>query len=150
MAHLDAVQSLIAGWWFDYDAADFDAWPRYFTPDARFSCGSDSGKTEFEEFIAADLSGRDDVIAWHVEHRNNSPYPLRHFGTNVHLVATRGDEADFRSYLFCTHIVDMAVANLASGRVLGTSRIEDGIARFAELRVVLDFTNSVQFTDAKR
>jgi hypothetical protein len=147
--HLLAVQSLVSAWWYDYDAADFDAWARYFTPDARFRCRSDSGATEFEDFIKAELEGRDDVLAWHVEHRNGSPYPLRHFGTNIHITATAGDEVEFRSYLFCTQVVGTAVANLASGRVVGTARIDDdGTARFAELRVVLDFTDSVPFTDA--
>jgi hypothetical protein len=148
MVDLNALQSLVAGWWFDYDQADFDVWPRYFTADAHFTCRSDSGKTDFEDFIRADLRGRDDVIAWHVEHRRNSPYPLRHFATNVHITTFRPDEADFRSYLFCTQIVDGAVSNLASGLVLGTARADDGAARFARLRVVLDFTNSVPFAEA--
>lgn len=149
------VQGLLAGWWYDYDQGDVDTWPRYFTADAHFACRSDSGRTDFEEFIRADLTGRDEVIAWQVQHRNDSPYPLRHFTTNVHLVPGRnGDigDVDFRSYLFCTHIVGGTVANLASGRVLGTARRDgdgpDGSVRFADLRVTLDFTDSVPFTQA--
>lgn len=150
---LDAVQNLLAGWWFDYDQADFEAWPRYFTADAHFSCRSDSGATDFEDFIRADVQGRDTVVAWQAAHRRQSPYPLRHFTTNLHLTPHRPDagEADFRSYLFCTHVVDGNIANLASGRVVGTARIDDdgsGTARFADLRVVLDFTDSVPFVDA--
>ena len=78
-------------------------------------------------------------------------YPLRHIASNVHLTATRSGEADFRSYLFETQIVDGAVSNVSSGVVVGTVRADDGGApRFADLRVVLDFTDSVTFTDATR
>ena len=146
---LATVQGLLSGWWFDYDQGTFDTWPAYFTADARFTCRSDSGTTDFEEFIRADVQGGDKVVAWQMQHRRDSPYPLRHFAGNVHLVGTRPQEADFRSYLFCTQIVDMAVSNLASGIVHGTVRAgDDGRARFAALRVRLDFTNSVPFADA--
>ncbi|HEX6423605.1 MAG TPA: hypothetical protein VFZ79_09010 [Acidimicrobiales bacterium] len=60
-------------------------------------------------------------------------------------------EADFRSYLFATHVAGSAVSSLSSGVVLGTVRADDGGApRFADLRVVLDFTDPVTFTDATR
>ena len=150
MIDLGAVQNLIASWWFDYDQGDFDAWPDYFTADARFSCRSDSGKTAFEEFVTADVRGRDEVVAWQVDHRSNSPYPLRHNGTNVHLREVRQVEADFRSYLFVTQIVDGAVSNLSSGLCLGTVREEGGKLRIAELRVILDFTDSEVFSTAVR
>jgi hypothetical protein len=147
---LDAggVQNLLAGWWFDYDHADFDAWPRYFTADAHFSCRSDSGTAAYEDFIRADVTGRDDLVAWHVDHRRNSPYPLRHNSTNVHVVAVRpaAREADFRSYLFVTQVVGGAVSTLSSGVCLGTIREEDSSLRIAELRVILDTTDSEVFS----
>lgn len=142
MVELPAVQNLVASWWFVYDAADFDAWPEHFTADAHFSCRSDSGATAFEDFIGADVRGRDDVLAWQTEHRRNSPYPLRHNATNVHLTATRVQEADFRSYIFVTQIVGGAVSSLASGVCTGTVRVEDGALRLADLALVLDFTDS--------
>jgi hypothetical protein len=145
---LAAVQGLLAGWWFDYDEGDFEAFPRYFTHDARFSCRSDSGATAFEDFIRADIRGRDDVVAWQVDHRRGSPYPLRHNATNVHLTVTRAAEADYRSYLFVTQVLGGAVSNLASGRCVGTVREEEGAVRLAALRVVLDFTDSELFTSA--
>ena len=146
---LATVQGLLSGWWFDYDQGTFDTWPAYFTADARFTCRSDSGSTDFEEFIRADVEGREAVVAWQVQHRRDSPYPLRHFAGNVHLVGTRTGEVDFRSYLLCTQIVEMSVSNLASGIVHGTVRSDDdGTARLAVLRVRLDFTNSVPFADA--
>ena len=150
MIDVTAVQNLLASWWFDYDQGDFDVWPRYFTADVHFSCRSDSGRTAFEEFVTADVKGRDEVLAWQVEHRRNSPYPLRHNGTNVHVCAARDGEADFRSYLFVTQIVDGAVSNLSSGICAGSVREEDGQLRLAEVRVVLDFTDSEVFSAATR
>jgi SnoaL-like protein len=147
---LGAVQQLVASWWFDYDQGSFEVFPGYFTADTHFTCRSDSGKTAFEEFVTADVRGRDEVVAWQVAHRSNSPYPLRHNGTNVHLTARRDGEVDFRSYLFVTHIVDGAVSNLSTGICVGTAREEDGMARLAELRVILDFTTSEVFSAATR
>lgn len=148
MIDLASVQNLIASWWFDYDNGHFEAWPSYFTTDARFSCRSDSGQTEFEEFIRADLHGRDEVLDWQTDHRRNSPYPLRHNGTNVHLTQVRGNEADFRSYLFVTTIAGGAVSNTSSGLCLGSVRREEGTVRFAGMQVILDFADSIVFTEA--
>lgn len=145
MVDSSAVRDLITSWWFDYDQGDFDAWPDYFADDARFSCRSDSGATAFEEFVTADVSGKEAVLAWQQEHRRSSPYPLRHNGTNVHVSAVRGAEADFRSYIFVTHVVGGAVANLSSGIVLGSVREEGGRLRFTDMRVILDFTDSELF-----
>ena len=151
MVDLSAVQNLIAGWWFDYDQGAFDVWPAYFTPDAHFSCRSDSGQAPYEDFIRADVTGRDEVLAWQVDHRRNSPYPLRHNGTGVHVTARREGEADFRSYIFVTQIVGGAVSNLSTGLCLGTAREEPGgSVRFADLRVILDTTDSEVFTAAIR
>jgi SnoaL-like domain len=146
---LPAVQNLLSTWWFAYDQGAFDEWPGSFTPDAHFSCRSDSGQTDFEEFIRADVHGAE-VISWQEQHRRNSPYPLRHNCTNVHLTDIRADEADFRSYLFVTQIVGGGVSNLASGTCEGTVRVQEGVLRIADLHVVLDFTDSVVFDDATR
>ncbi len=150
MIAIGDLQSLIAGWWFDYDQGNFDAWPAYFTADTRFSCRSDSRATAFEEFVTAHVQGRDEVVEWNVEHRKDSPYPLRHNGTNVHIVSGSDDECTFRSYIFVTHIVGMAVSPLASGIAQGSARLEDGRLRFSELQVILDFTDSRVFSTATR
>jgi hypothetical protein len=142
---LAAVQNLLAGWWFDYDQGNFAAWPGYFTAGAHFACRSDSGQAPYEDFIRADVTGRDAVVAWQVDHRRNSPYPLRHNSTNVHVTASRAGEADFRSYIFVTQIVGGAVSNLSTGLCLGTARDEGGAVRLAGLRVVLDTTDSEAF-----
>jgi hypothetical protein len=146
---LAAVQNLIASWWFDYDQGNFPVWPRYFTVDAHFTCQSDSGATDYEEFIRADLNGRDQVLAWQIDHRKNSPYPLRHNATNVHIASTSDGAARYRSYLFVTTIVDGLVSNTASGLCLGTVRDEDTL-KIAEMRVILDCTNSELFSAAPR
>ena len=107
------------------------------------------GRPTFEEFIRADVPGRDDVVAWQEDHRRNSPYPLRHIGTNVHLTAERPGEADFRSYLFVHP--DRRWRGEQPRRpaiVAGHRAHEGGALRFADLRVVLDFTDSVTFSDA--
>ncbi|HYD09402.1 MAG TPA: nuclear transport factor 2 family protein, partial [Acidimicrobiales bacterium] len=113
MIELPALQNLVTSWWFDYDQGNFEAFPGYFTSDARFTCRSDSQATPFEEFVTADVSGRDEVVAWQIDHRNNSPYPLRHNGTNVHLTSATDTEATFRSYIFVTHLAGGGVANLS-------------------------------------
>jgi len=150
MVDTSAVHDLVAGWWFDYDQGNFDAWPAYFTADAHFSCRSDSGGTAYEDFIRADIHGRDAVVAWQADHRRNSPYPLRHNGTNVHVTSVDGGAARFRSYLFVTQIVGGKVANLSTGLCLGTVRGEAGRPRLAELHVVLDTMDSEVFTAAAR
>jgi SnoaL-like domain len=144
------VQALLAGWWFDYDQGNVEAWPRYFTEDAHFSCRSDSQATAFEEFVTADVSGREAVLAWQQEHRSQSPYPLRHNGTNIHLASGAQGAATFRSYIFVTQIVGGGVAPLASGICLGEVRTEDGELRLKDLRLMLDFTDSQVFAKATR
>ncbi|HUJ65972.1 MAG TPA: nuclear transport factor 2 family protein, partial [Acidimicrobiales bacterium] len=126
MISVDDVQNIVAGWWFDYDQGNFETFPDYFTSDAHFSCRSDSGKTAFEEFVTADVSGREEVVAWQIDHRSHSPYPLRHNGTNVNVISRDEQTAAFRSYIFVTHVAAGSVAPMASGRCLGTVRYEDG------------------------
>lgn len=150
MIESGAVQNLLMSWWFDYDQGNFDVWPDYFTSDARFSCRTDTGTAEWEEFVRADLHGREEVVSWQTDHRRNSPYPLRHNGTNIHVTSVDGNEAAFRSYLFVTQIVDGAVSNLSSGLCLGAVREEDGQLRLAELRVILDNVDSEVFYLAPR
>ncbi len=90
------------------------------------------------------------MLAWQIDHRKNSPYPLRHNATNVHITSTSDGEASYRSYLFVTNIVEGAVSNTATGLCLGTVREEDGTLKIAEMRVILDCTNSELFSAAPR
>jgi hypothetical protein len=82
-------------------------------------------------------------MSWQTEHRLASPYPLRHNGTNVHVVEQRDRGAVFASYIFVTHIVEGAVSNLSTGIVNGEVRFQDGSLRIARLEVVLDTQHSV-------
>lgn len=140
------LQDLLARWWWNYDEGHFDVLRELLCEDAHFTCRTDSGATDYEEFVRADFSGRDEVMAWQTDHRRSSPYPLRHHGTDVHLVARQGDEASFASYLFVTQIIG-GVAPLSTAIVTGRVRREDRGLRIAELDVVLDTMESVPFDE---
>jgi 3-phenylpropionate/cinnamic acid dioxygenase small subunit len=144
------LQNLLGKWWFAYDNALFDEWPALFTADARFTCRTDTGTTDFEEFVRADVAGRDDVLAWQTQHRLDSPHPLRHNGENVHLTHTSGDEAAFRSYIWVTQIVGGSPSPLSTAVVDGAVRVEDGELRIHELNVVLDTQDSIPLTERQR
>jgi hypothetical protein len=141
-----AVHELLGRWWFNYDEGNFDVLAGLLTGDAHFTCRTDTGTTDYEEFVRCDLRGRDEVMAWQTDHRSNSPYPLRHNAANVHIVEARGDEAMFASYIFVTQIV-AGVAPLSTAIVTGTVRAEPDGLRIAELEVVLDTMPSVQFSE---
>src|SRR5205814_696806 len=137
-------------WWWNYDEGNFDVLWSLLTEDVHFTCRTDTGTTDFEEFVRADVHGRDTVMRWQSEHRMNSPYPLRHNGTNVHIVEPRGEEASFASYIHVTQVVDMQVVGLPAGIVRGVERREaDGALRIAALEVVLDTMTSRPFGDLR-
>jgi hypothetical protein len=142
-----AIQNLVSGWWWNYDQGNFDVLASLLASDMHFSCRTDTGTTDYEEFVRADITGRDAVMEWQTDHRINSPYPLRHNAANIHVVEQRDDESTFASYIFVTQIVDGAVANLSSAIVNGGVRIEDDALKLARLEVVLDTMESVTFRD---
>jgi hypothetical protein len=139
------VSELLGRWWFNYDEGQFDVLESLLTEDAHFTCRTDTGKTDYEDFVRADFRGRQAIMAWQTRHRLDSPYPLRHMGINVHVTGRRGDEATFSSYLFVTHIVAGRVTNLSTAIVTGAARLEAGRARLSVLHVVLDTQTSVVF-----
>lgn len=143
------LQQLLSHWWYSYDNALYDEWPAMFTADAHFICRTDTGRTAFEEFVNADVRGRDAVLAWQTQHRQGSPSPLRHGGENVHISAQMGGEAQFRSYIRVSQIVDGSPSNLSTAIVTGKVREEDGTLRIAELVVVLDTADSEVLGDRK-
>jgi hypothetical protein len=140
------LQDLVGRWWWNYDEGNFDVLHSLLSEDAHFTCRTDTGTTSYEEFVRADYSGRDAVMAWQTDHRTNSPYPLRHNGTNVHVTEQRGDEVAFSSYILVTQIVG-GVAPLSTAIVHGVVRDEAGGLRLAELHVVLDTMDSITFAD---
>ena len=140
------VQDLVARWWWNYDEGHFDVLAGLLTDDVHFSCRTDTGTTDYEEFVRADYRGRDAVMAWQTDHRLHSPYPLRHNGTNVHLVEQRSDEARFSSYIFVSQIVG-GVSPLSTAIVNGRVRREGDTLLLAELEVVLDTMESKPFDE---
>ena len=89
-------------------------------------------------------------MRWQTEHRRDSPYPLRHHGTNVHIVEQRGDEATFASYIHVTQVVN-EIAGEHSRRRSCAARCaqEAGRLRISELHVVLDTMTSDVFSAVK-
>ncbi|MBM4587219.1 hypothetical protein GS507_23425 [Rhodococcus hoagii] len=144
----EAVAQTVAKWWFHYDEWTPDVLRAMATDDFHFVCRSDTGATDYEDFIRADLNGVDAVMAWQEAHRKDSPYPLRHNGTNVFVTGSDGTETTFSSYIFVTKIVDGKPFNLSSGIVRGAIRAGvDGAPRLSELEVVLDTRDSVRYAD---
>jgi SnoaL-like domain len=141
-----AIQDLVSRWWFNYDEGNFEVLEDLLTDDVHFSCRTDSGATDYEEFVRADYRGRDEVMSWQKDHRVHSPYPLRHNGTNVHVVERRGSEVTFASYIFVSQIVG-GVSPLSTGIVNGTVRLEGDALRIAALEVVLDTIESKPFNE---
>ena len=118
-----------------------------FTADAEFHCRTDSGETPYEEFVTADLSGRDEVMAWQRQHRADSPYPLRHHGTNFIVTERSAGQLRFSSYLFVTQVESVLPVGVSSAVVNGTIRVEGDELRLSEMQLVLDMTESVPFKD---
>ncbi len=143
------LHDLIGRWWCSYDEGNFAVLAAALTDDAHFTCRTDTGHTDWEEFVRADVRGRDRFVEWQAQHRLESPCPLRHNGTNVHIVEQRGEEATFSSYIAVTQIVNGAPSPIPGGIVNGTVRRVDGELRLSELEVVLDTTDSVAFEDVR-
>jgi hypothetical protein len=144
------LQQLIAQWWFSYDEGRFDFLAAHLTDDAHFVCRTDTGMTDWEELVRADVRGRDPFLEWQTHHRLESPYPLRHSGTNVHITAVLPDGAvTFSSYIAVTQIVNGSPSPVPGGIVNGTVRKVDGELRIGELEVVLDTADSVAFNDVR-
>jgi hypothetical protein len=144
-----ALANLLSTWWFNYDEGHFDVLTGLLTEDVHFTCRTDTDTVAWAEFAKADLSGRDTVMAWQTEHRRNSPYPLRHHGTNVHIVDQRDGEATFASYIHVTHVVNEAPESIPGGIVRGTVRQEADGLRICELAVVLDTMTSDVFSTVR-
>ena len=140
------VQELVATWWWNYDEGNFAMLESLLAQDAHFTCRTDTGTTSYEDFVRADHRGRDAVLAWQTEHRMQSPYPLRHLGTNVHVTQQRDREASFASYILVTQIVG-GVTPLSTALVDGVARLEGDALQLSELHVVLDTMDSVRFAD---
>ena len=136
------LQDLMGSWWFNYDEGEFDALAALLTSDCHFTVRTDTDTVAWAEFARADVRGRDAVMTWQTQHRLDSPYPLRHHGTNLHVVESGEREASFASYIHVTHVVDEMPAGIPGGIVRGVVRAEPAGLRLAELHVVLDTMTS--------
>lgn len=147
MVNYADVADVLGRWWYNYDEGNFEVLHGLLTDDVHFTCRSATGTSAYEEFIRADVRGRDAVMAWQIDHRRGSPFPLRHNGTNVHIVERDSDSATFGSYIAVTHMVNGTPALLPAGRVDGRVRAVDGVPLLAEMHVILDTEDSVPFSD---
>ena len=144
-----ALADLLGRWWFNYDEGQFHELRGLLTEDVHFTCRTDTDTVAWAEFARADMSGRDTVMLWQTEHRRNSPYPLRHHGTNVHIVEQRGGEATFASYIHVTQVMNETPVSIPGGIVRGVVRQEADGLRISELAVVLDTMTSDVFSAVK-
>lgn len=140
-----AAHETLNRYWFNYDEGNLGVLRELLTDDCHLSSRTELGNHPFEEFIKSDTHGKDATLAWTGDHRRNSPYPLRHNATNVHVVAERGDEIDLESYLFVTQIVDRKPSTLSSGIVHVTMVLTADGYRIKRKDVVLDSIESAPF-----
>lgn len=144
---LPELQEFIAGFWYHYDEAHYDELAARYADEVRYVSRSDSGASPFEELMSPELRGRDAVMAWLSEHREQSPYPLRHHATNVHRTGSDGAVTRARFYLFVNQIANFVPFAVSSGVAeVGVRRGTTGL-EFTEMDVVLDTTNSVSLSD---
>lgn len=137
------VTELLARWWLRYDAGDIDGLGPLLTEDAGFRCRTDTGQTDWEEFVRLDVTGRDAILHWQGKHRAASPDPLRHMALNVVADPGDGDTATFTSYLLVTQVKGGKPDPLPGGVLRGAvARTGEGL-RFTDLELVLDTQDSI-------
>jgi hypothetical protein len=144
---LSELQEFIAGYWYDYDEANYDEMAAAKAEDIRFVTRSDSGASPFEELMSPELHGRDAVMEWLTDHRKQSPYPLRHHTTNLHRTGVDGDVTRARFYIFVNQIANFVPFAVSSGVADVTVRRGAGGLEFTEMDMVLDTTNSVLLSE---
>lgn len=143
------LQEFIAGFWYHYDEAHYDELGTRYADNVRYVTRSDSGASPFEELMSPQLHGRDAVTQWLSDHREQSPYPLRHHATNVHRTGTDGEVTRARFYIFVNQIANFVPFAVSSGVAnVGVRRGAHGL-EFTEMDVVLDTTNSVPLSELR-
>lgn len=144
---LSELQQFIAGFWYLYDEAHYDELGATYADDVHYVTRSDSGASPFEDLMSPELNGRDAVMAWLTEHRQQSPYPLRHHATNVHRTGGDGLITKARFYILVNQIADFVPFAVSSGVVdVGVRRHGSGLV-FTDMEVVLDTQNSVPLAE---
>ncbi len=144
---LPELQEFIAAFWYHYDEAHYDELAARYAQDVHYVTRSDTGASPFEELMTPELHGRDAVMDWLSEHRNQSPYPLRHHATNVHRTGTGGDVTEARFYILVNQIANFVPFVVSSGVVnVGVRREASGLV-FTDMDVMLDTQNSVPLSE---
>ncbi|MFN8028104.1 MAG: nuclear transport factor 2 family protein [Acidimicrobiia bacterium] len=140
-----AIQEFIQRYWFHYDEGHLDVLRGYLADDCHLVSRTELGTHPYEEFIGSDNRGVEAAMAWTKDHREHSPYPLRHMALNVWVREERGEEVDAESYLFVTQVIEMKPSPLSSGLVHWTLRRVDGEYLVVSKDVVLDSIESAEF-----
>lgn len=144
---LAELQEFIAEFWYHYDEAHYDELAARYAEDVRYVSRSDSGASPFEELMSPELNGRAAVMEWLIEHRKQSPYPLRHHATNLHRTGGDGDVTRARFYLFVNQVANFVPFAVSSGVAnVAVRRAAEGL-ECTEMEVVLDTTNSVLLSE---
>ncbi|GBE67697.1 hypothetical protein MFM001_41590 [Mycobacterium sp. MFM001] len=144
---LAELQEFIAEFWFHYDEAHYDELAVRFADDIHYVSRSDSGASPFEELLTADVRGRHEAFAWLVEHRNASPYPLRHNAINVFRTGFDGEAASVRFYLLVSHIANSVPFVNSTAVVDAAVRRARASLQFTKMEVVLDTRDSVLLSE---
>jgi hypothetical protein len=141
-----AIHEFIHRYWFHYDEGLLDVLAGMVCDDCEMRSRTERGDHPYEEFIASHSAGHEEAMAWTKQHRQFSPYPLRHQASNVYVADERGDEVDVVSYVFVTQIVERTPSPLSTGIVTWTLRRgDDGAYRLLRQDVVLDSIESAAF-----
>ena len=144
---LSEVQEFFGEFWFHYDSGHYDEIAPRFAENSRYVSRSESGQSPFEEVLAADLSGRDSIASWLREHREGSPYPLRHNATNIHRTGTDGDVTRVRSYIFVTQVTNHVPFAVSSGVLeAGLRRGPNGL-EITAFTFIMDTDNSIPLAE---
>jgi SnoaL-like domain len=137
------LQEFVAGFWYHYDEAHYDELAARYADDVRYLTRSDSGASPFEDLMSPELRGSDAVMEWLSEHRERSPYPLRHHATNIHRTGIDGDLTRARFYILVNQIVNYVPFAVSSGVAnIAVRRGAKGL-EFTEMDIVLDTIYSV-------
>ena len=143
------ITELLAHWWHRYDEGEIAELAAYLAPDATFRTRTDTGTTDWEEFVRADFQGAEEIIFWQTKHRAASPHPLRHMSLNVAVDRTEGSASDFRSYLMVTQVVGGSPAPIPGGVLTGTVIRTDNGLKLSHFELTLDTQDSIPLEERR-
>ena len=139
---LSELQEFIAAFWHYYDEWNAEEIAARLADNVHYAGRSDTGACPYEDMLRADLHGRDETMAWLTEHRNLSPYPLRHNSSNIFRTGGDGDITSARCYILVTQLSNSLPLAVSSGIVNVTvTRGPTGL-QFTSMEVVVDTRES--------